>query len=73
MFRISLWIAVVGFLATGWLYGLVTQHLDSPIKLVDTSETPIVWVIPKGSNLRQVNDRLYKQKIISQPLSLIHI
>ena len=67
MLRISLWIAVVGFLATGWLYGLVTQHLDSPIKLVDTSETPIVWVIPKGSNLSQVNDRLYKQKIISQP------
>jgi UPF0755 protein len=67
MLRLSLWITVVGFIGAGWLYGFVTQHLDGPIKLVGTSETPIVWVIPKGSNLSEVNDRLHRQKIISHP------
>ena len=65
--RISLWTLLAAFLGGAWVYGFVAQHMNDPVNLTASNQERVVWTIPKGSNLRQVNRLLSVEEIIFNP------
>ncbi|MDC0172329.1 endolytic transglycosylase MltG [Gammaproteobacteria bacterium] len=63
--RVCVWTLIAAFLGGAWVYSFVAQHMDEPVNLPALNQERVVWSIPKGSNLRQVNKLLAVEKIIS--------
>ena len=70
--RVSLWTFLAAFLAGALVYSFIAQHMDNTVNLGASKQERVVWAIPKGSNLSQVNKQLSVEGIISNPKVMSH-
>ncbi|MDG0968833.1 MAG: endolytic transglycosylase MltG [Porticoccaceae bacterium] len=59
--------ALLGFIAGGWLYGLSMVALNSPVNLSASDDQSVLWDVPAGGRLGDINRQLHAKGIIRYP------
>ncbi|MBT4831856.1 MAG: endolytic transglycosylase MltG [Porticoccaceae bacterium] len=70
IFRIAGLFAVLLVIGALWLFSSVQSHLDAPVDLHQQSldkQGQLIWTVPRGSNLGQINRQLFAREILSHP------
>jgi UPF0755 protein len=63
----SVWSALAGFVTAGWLYGVSMVVLNSPVDLSASNDQSVLWDVPPGGRLGEINRQLRAEGIIRYP------